>query len=325
MNRREKMLALMVVLIVAALGVKSLHGRYRDAVDRRAKAVAEAQDRLFAVNRKLAQGRAAVRQLQDWESRSLPADRDKAITLYKAWLLETAKKAGLEVNDINPTSRPSASTAYTAIGYQIKAAGSLKNVAAMLYEFYRSPQLHQITRLQLTRPQGATNIEVSLDVEALSLPRAEATDKLPEGDSKRLKLASVDDYQKTLDDRDLVNVYQPPRPPRPPIADRSERPKPEKFDDAEQAHFTASVGPAEALQAWITVRTTGEAMHLSAGDEIKVGLLEGKIVSIEGRSLIYESEGKKYRVALGESLRKGKELAPDGTTTDEKPLETPKS
>jgi hypothetical protein len=324
MNRREKMLALMVVLIVAAFGANSLFGRYQSAVLRRNEAVTEAQKQLFAVNRKLAQGRAAVRQLQDWESRSLPADREKAITLYKAWLVETAKKAGLEVNDINPSSRPSASTAYSAIGYQVKATGTLKNVAAMLYEFYRSPQLHQITRLQLNRPQGASNIEVSLDVEALSLPRAEATDKLPEGDSKRLKLASLDDYQKTLDERDLVNVYQPPRPPRP-VAERSGPPKPDKFDDAEQAHFTASLGPTEALQAWITVRTTGETMHLSAGDEIKIGLLEGKIVSIEGRSLVYETEGKKFRVALGESLRKGKELQADGSATEEKPSETPES
>jgi hypothetical protein len=324
MNRREKMLGLMVALIIVALGVKSLYSRYQGAVKRRTDAVTEAQERLFAVNRKLAQGRAAVRQLQDWESRSLPADREKAITLYKAWLLEKAKQAGLEVNDINPTSRPSASTAYSAIGYQMKAAGTLQNIAAMLYEFYRSPQLHQITRLQLTRPQGATNIEVSLDVEALSLPRAEATDKLPEGDSKRLKLASLEEYQKTLSERDLVNVYTPPRPPRPPVAERTD-PKPTKFDDAEQAHFTASLGPAEALQAWITVRTTGETMRLSAGDEIKVGALDGKIVSIEGRSLVYESEGKKFRVALGESLRKGKELRADGSPVDEKNDEAPKS
>jgi hypothetical protein len=321
MNQREKMLAVMVALIIAALGVNSLYSRYQSAVTRRTDAVTEAQKRLFAVNRKLAQGRAAVRQLQDWESRSLPADREKALTLYKAWLLEKAKQAGLEVNDINPSSRPSASTAYSAIGYQIKATGTLQSVAAMLYEFYRSPQLHQITRLQLNRPQGTTNIEVSLDVEALSLPRAEATDKLPEGDSKRLKLASLEEYQKTLSERDLVSVYTPPRPP---VAERSEPPKPPKFDDAEQAHFTASLGPAEALQAWITVRTTGETMHLSAGDEIKVGALEGKIVSIEGRSLVYESEGKKFRVALGESLRKGKELAPDGSTVDEKREEAPK-
>jgi hypothetical protein len=61
-------------------------------------------------------------------------------------------------------------------------------------------------------------------------------------------------------------------------------------------------------------------LHLVAGDELKVGALEGKIVSIENRSLVYETEGKKFRVALGESLRKGKELPADSSTAaTEKP------
>ncbi|MCI0332377.1 MAG: hypothetical protein L0228_04035 [Planctomycetes bacterium] len=322
MNRREKMLALLILLLVAAWGAKSLYGRYQRALDIRTSEVTDAQKRLFAVNRKLAKGRAAVGQMQEWQTRSLPEDREKALTLYKAWLLEKAKEAGLEVNDINPSTRPSGSTAYTAIGYQIKATGSLSAVVAMLYEFYRSPQLHQVTQLQLSRPQGASQIQVSLDVEALSLPGAAATDKLPEGDSKRLKLASVDEYKKTLEDRDLVDVYTPPRDT---TTVRRDPPAPPKFDDAEQAHFTAAVGPTGALQAWINVRTTGETLHLAAGEPLKVGAIDGKIVSIEQRSLVYESDGKKYRVALGESLRKGKELAADGSTASEKPAEIPES
>ncbi len=325
MNRREKMLAAAVLLLVVAFVGRSRYGRYQRALDVRTKEVTEAQKQLFAVNRKLVEGRVAARQLQDWQTRSLPADREKAITLYKSWLLEKAKEAGLEVNDINPISRPSASTAYTAIGYQIKANGTLASVAAMLYEFYRSPQLHQVTKLQLNRPQGASKIEVSLDVEALSLPGAEATDKLPEGDSKRLKLASLDEYKKTLTERDLVSVYKPPQPPREATSKRSEPPTPPKFDDAEQAHFTGASGRTDALEAWINVRTTGETMHLTAGEALKVGALDGTIVSVEPRSLVYESDGKKFRVALGESLRKGKEIAPDGSTAGEKPDATPES
>jgi len=324
-NRREKMLAAAVLLLVVAFVGRSLYGRYQRALDSRTTEVIEAQKQLFAVNEKLIQGRAAVRQLREWQARSLPEDREKALTLYKSWLLEKAKEAGLDVNDINPASRPSASTSYTSIGYQIKASGSLPAVAAMLYEFYRSPQLHQVTKLNLNRPQGGSKIEVSLDVEALSLPGAEATEKLPEGESNRLKLASLDDYKKTLTERDLVNVYTPPRPPRPPVAERSKPPAPPKFDEAEQAHFTAAVGPLGALEAWINVRTTGETLHLAAGDELKVGALAGKVVSIDNRSMVYETEGKQFRVALGESLRKGKELAPDGTTAGEKPAETPES
>jgi hypothetical protein len=325
MNQREKMLAALVVLVLAAFAGRTLYGRYQRALDKRTTAVTEAQKQLFTVNRKLAQGRAAVRQLQEWQAKSLPNDRDKAVTLYKAWLLEKAKEAGLEVNDINPATRPSASTAFTAVGYQIKATGTLPAVAKMLYEFYRSPQLHQITRLQLGRALGASQLDVQLDVEAISLPGADATDKLPEGDSGRLRLASLDEYTKTFEERDIVTVYKPPAPPRDPTA-RKAPPPPPKFDDAEQAHFSGSTtGPSGALEAWINVRTTGETMHLAAGEELKVGALDAKVVSIEQRSLVYETDGKKFRVALGESLRKGKELSAEGATPPEKPPSTPES
>jgi hypothetical protein len=326
MNQREKMLAVAVALLVVALVGRSMYGRYQRALETRTDAVTEAQKQLMAVNRKLAQGRAALRQMQDWQTRSLPADQERALTLYKAWLLEKAKAAGLEVSDITPPTRSSGSGAYKTIGYTITAKGSLPNIAAMLYEFYHSPQLHQVTKLQMNRPQGASEIEVSMEVEALSLPGAEATDKLPEGDSKRLRLANVEDYKKTFEERDLASVYTPPRPPGDAVAERSKPPAPPKFDDAEQAHFSGSTaGPTGAPKAWINVRTTGETMYLSAGDDLKIGTLEGKIVSVDNRSLVYETGGKKFRVALGESLRKGKELPADASPVAEKPQITPES
>jgi len=325
MNRREKMLAVAVGLLVVALLGRSMYGRYQRALETRTEAVADAQKQLFAVNRKLAQGRAALRQMHDWQGRSLPADQERALTLYKAWLLEKAKAAGLEVSDITPPSRSGGSGAYKTIGYTITAKGSLSNVASMLYEFYRSPQLHQVTKLLLNRPQGTADVEVSMEVEALSLPGAEATDKLPEGDSKRLRLAKLEEYKKTFEDRDLASVYTPPRPPGTPLAGQRDS-APPKFDDAEQAHFSGSTaGPTGAPKAWINVRTTGETMYLSAGDDLKIGSLEGKIVSVDNRSLVYEAGGKKFRVALGDSLRKGKELPADATPVAEKPQITPES
>lgn len=325
MNRREKILAVAVLLLVVGLVGRSLFGKFQSAVDDRQAAVLTAEKRLFTLNRQIGLGQLAMRQMQEWQARSLPEDREKALTIYKAWLLEKANAAGLTVSDIVPSSRANPSEAYAAISYQIMAKGSLESVVALLYEFYRSPQLHQITRLQLNRPQGESQISVDLDVEALSLPGADATDSLPEGESDRLRLASLDDYKKTLSDRDIMNAYTPPRPPRPPVAENREPPKPPEFDDAEQAHFTAALGPANALQAWINVRTTGETLHLAPGDDLKVGALDGKIVSVEPRALIYEADGKKFRVALGESLRKGKEIAADGAAASEKPAAAPES
>ena len=307
MNKREKLLAGAILLLIAAWGAKSLYGRYQTALDDRRTKLQDATTRLSDVNLAAAQGRSAVEQMEAWQQRSLPANSEKARSLYKAWLLAKAKEAGLTVSDIKLAPRTSSSKAYDAIGYQVEASGSLSAVAAMLYEFYRSPQLQQITRLRLVRPPGAPHLQVSLDVEALSLPGAIATDRLPEGDSKRLKLASLAEYQKTLGERDLVTVYTAPQPPQP-AGERRDPPAPPKFDDAEQARFSATVSSGKGLQAWINVRTTGETLHLAAGDPVKVGALEGEIVSVEPRSLVLKIGDKMFRVALGEFLRKGTPL-----------------
>jgi hypothetical protein len=305
-NQREKILGAVVLALVALLGGKALLDRYTRAVDLGRSQVENAKTRLTEADRALADGRAALQRIEAWQEHSLPDDREKALSLYKGWLLAKAKGAGLVVEDIAPSPRTTSSAAFQAIGFQIEASGSLSAVAAMLYEFYRSPQLHQITRLRLSRPPGATQLQATMDVEALSLPGAVATDSVPEGDSKRLKLASAAEYQKSLSERDLVSVYKPPRPPR--DTTRRDPPAPPRFDDAELARLSAVVGNGKGWQAWIYVRTTGETLRVAAGDPIKVGALEGQIVSVEQRSMVFESGEKKFRVALGETLRSGKEI-----------------
>jgi len=322
MTQRERILAGVVLLLVAGWGAKSLYGRYQRAIDLRASELADAQEELALVQHSLRRGERAVRQMEQWRERSLPDDREKADSLYKAWLTEKAKRAGLTVTDINPAARSTPPSApFTPIGYRIEASGSLSSVTAMLYEFYKSPQLHQIRLLRLLRPQGREDLQVSLEAEALILPGSTATDSLPEGESKRLRLASLADYQKTFSERELTNVYTPPRPP----VVRRETPTPPEFDDSEQARFTGSVGSNDGQQAWINVQTTGEVLRVSAGDPVKVGTLEGLIVSVEPRSLVFESDGKKFRVAVGEYLRKGKELEADGKAASDVKQDEPKS
>jgi len=324
MNKRERILAGAVMALVALWGGRSLLNRYNAALDARRAKVQDAESRLADANLTLAKGRSAVRQMEALQMRSLPTDRNKALSLYKAWLLVKANAAGLTVNDIKPTQPKTYSTAFSAIGYRVEATGQLSSVASMLYEFYHSPQLHQITRLHLTRPAAATQLKVILEVEALCLPGAIATDSLPEGDSKRLKLASAD-YQKSLGERDLATVYTPPRPPGPPPAERRETAAPPKFDESELARFTASVNSGSGLQAWIYILPTGEMLRLMAGDPVKIGGFDGKIESVEARTLVLRSGDKRFLVRLGEYLRKGKELDAEGNVIPDAATEPPKS
>ena len=60
----------------------------------------QARAKLQEAERKLKVGIAAAQQMDDWQKRSLPSNYEKALSLYKAWLLAKAKDAGLSVTDI---------------------------------------------------------------------------------------------------------------------------------------------------------------------------------------------------------------------------------
>lgn len=325
MNRRERILLILVVGLGMLWAGKVLYGRYQQALDARQAAVEAAKDRLLEANAALAEAQEAVRKLEVWQNQSLPSDGEQARSLYRAWLSDTAKRAGVVVDDINPLPQTARSQAFRAIGYTIQASGSLKAVTAMLYEFYSKPLLHKITRLQLNRVPGASDLRIVMEVEALSLPRAVAVDNLPEGKSQRLALANLEEYQRIISERDLVTAYSPPPPPQKATTQRREPPAPPKFDDAEHAHFTGTVGPLSNLRAWINVRTTGETLHVGAGDEIKVGLFEGKVISVQPRALILKSGDKTIRVVLGQNLRSGKEIETDTAASNELPASRPES
>jgi hypothetical protein len=324
MNKREKMLAVAVAAILLLWVGNYYYGVYAKTLQSRRAAVTRAESQLNDANRKLRLGRKAVEQMDAWQQRSLPANFEKALSLYKAWLLAKANDAGLKVNDITYQPTTGGSTAYKAIGYHLTGSGSLSSVTAMLYEFYHSSMLHQINHLQISRVPGSPVSSVTLDVEALSMRDAVATNKLPEGDSKRLKLASADEYKKSLSERDLAAAYTPPSPPRPP-RERTAPPRPAKFDDSALARFSGAVNNGDGAQAWIYVLPTGETLHVMAGDPIKIGALEGKIESIEDRALVYKSGKKRFRVPIGKYLREGTEIGAAGSDAKDNQPEKPES
>ena len=312
MNKREKILAAAVLAVLVLLGTKTLVGKHRGLVETRRSDLETAQRKLEEAKVQLRRGERAVRRLAAWQDQSLPPQREVAQSLYRTWLLDACKQAGLAVDDIQPSQRLLSSAAQTAIGYTVTARGSVKAAVTLLYEFYRSTMLHQITRLQV-RPSGdPSQLSVTLSVEALILPGATHEDQLPTGDSDRLAKESLEVYIESIDGRNLVAVYRPPRPDPPPQTARQERPPPPQFDAAKHAYVTGIVQVDGRLQAWITVRTTGEVLRLFEGDAVKVGLLDGHIVSIGPRMIVLECDDKQLQVSLGENLRDGKAIGEPG-------------
>ncbi len=304
MTMREKILAAAVAVMVLLWGGGRLWTRYNNSMAAKRTQLIAAQERLGQAKLALAQGEAAMNHLDAWQQRSLPADREAAQSFYRVWLETQLKAAGLTVEEFQPSQRLAPAVGYSAVGYTINARGPLKSLANFLHEYYRSTLLQQITRLQLRPDANPAQLRISLQTEALILPGT-ANEMLPAGVAERSAKPKAADYAESIGARNLFTAYRPPRPEPPPGVARAATPKPE-FDDAKHAYFTATIQVDGRYQAWIHVRTTNETLRLFEGDEVKVGLFDGKIVSIEPRSIVVKSGDEELRVELGENLRDGK-------------------
>lgn len=307
MTMREKILAAAVAVMVLLWGGNRMWIRYNASLATKRTQLIAAQERLGEAKLALAQGEAAMNQLDGWQQRSLPADREAAQSLYRVWLETQFKAAGLTVEEFQPAQRLTPAVGYSAVGYTVNAHGPLKSLTNFLHEYYRSTLLQQITRLQLRPDVNPAQLKISLQTEALILPGT-GNETLPEGIAERSAKPQAADYATSIGGRNVFAVYKPPRPEPPPGTARVAPPKPE-FDDAKHAYFTATIQVDGRYQAWIHVRTTNETLRLFEGDEMKVGLFNGKIVSIEPRLIVVKSGDEELRVELGHNLRDGKAAA----------------
>ncbi len=312
MTMREKILAAAVAAMVLLWGGSRTWNRYTASIATKRSQLLSAQERLGEAKYAVAQGEAATSQLDAWQQRSLPADREAAQSLYRVWLQSQFKEAGLTVEDVQPSQRLVPSVGYSAIGYTVNAHGTRTSLTNFLFAYYRSTLLQQITRLQLRPDTNPQQLKITLQTEALILPGT-VNEQLPEGVAERLAKSKAEDYATSIGSRNLFTVYRPPRPEPPPNVARTTPPAP-KFDDAKFAFFTATIQVDGRYQAWIHVRTTNETLRLFEGDAVKVGLFDGKIVSIEPRMIVLKSGDEELRVELGHNLRDGKTEAQKAET-----------
>jgi hypothetical protein len=304
MTPREKILAAAVGAMVLLWGGNRMWTRYNTSIAEKRSQRLAAEQRLGDATLQIARGEAALHDLGAWQDRSLPTDREQAQSLYRVWLETELKKAGLSVQEFQPQQRLTPAAGYSAIGYTINARGPLKSVTNFLHAYYRSNLLQQITRLQLRPDTNPQQLNVSLQTEALVLPGT-PNEALPEGVAERTAKPAATDYATSIGGRNVFTVYRPPRPDPPPRVAR-DTPPPPKFDDAKFAFFTATIQVDGRYQAWIHIRTTNETLRLFEGDAVKVGAFDGKIVSIEPRSIVVKSGDEELRVQLGQSIRDGK-------------------
>jgi hypothetical protein len=209
MNQREKMLLLVVgVLVLATVATFGIRRVVSQFAERR-ETIELLQDEIHDKEMTERRGQQARRVLTNYEDRSLPQNPLLASSRYRAWLYEWAKEAGINEANVRYNFGRRQGDAYNEWTFSVNCEGDLQQLTELLYRFYSTDYLHRIKRLT-AKPLGGNRLSLAFNIEALSLPGAEAEKQLGEMPSDRLAFADVQDYLDVIVAR---NPYAPANKP----------------------------------------------------------------------------------------------------------------
>jgi hypothetical protein len=310
MNKREKILGILVAVCVVLAAGRMLYRQVSGLTERRHVQLTAAQRKLDDTRVELAQVEQAAAKLAAWQRRSLPSDLGIAQVLYKKWLIDNLSEANIA--KVNVTSTTSAARGSQRIAFNVTGRGTLEQTAEFLFAFYHADFLHKLRSFSMSPMKDSDQLELSFAIEALALEGADYVDSLSNETSTRLAHQSADDYVKTIAGRNLFAKYSPPGPPPRPPKERKE--DPDKLDPAREVYVTGLFNNGANSQVWLNVRTTGRTLRLAAGEDFEVEGLQGtvKAIHVDPREVVIATGGKEYRIALGHNLRDGTEAGDSG-------------
>ena len=391
MTQRERNL---LVIVGVLLGCALLLGA-KTYVDKAFKArrvkLSSLRSQLSDADLDFQKGIMAQEDLAAWEEWSLPNDPEQARALYKAWLTDLVNRAGVEAPKVKADATRSYEKSFDLHPFTVTGEADLRQLTALLHEFYTTRQLHRVRALTIT-PKTEKTIDLYMTIDAVSLPSAGKRDvilaeengrvagltlaemnqvilernlfgppnrtpsittssshRFELGSRVRLKAEASDkdddeveflaadladlsgaefvrgelrwtprrtgDYHFTLEAIDdgiparrstktiRISVVDPP----PPRSDRS----PPEFDWPKHTQLQGivnSVGSPEVLVAWLKIRPLDKRLDLRVGDNFKVGSMSGVIRAIRLRELEYETEGRRYIMAVDDRLSDAREI-----------------
>ncbi|MGQ9575072.1 MAG: hypothetical protein ACUVUC_07115 [Thermoguttaceae bacterium] len=309
LSRREKLLAVAAGVLVLGFAGRGLAVLLTRPISDRLARIATLQKELLDKQERADAAARAQAKMQEWCRVALPSDVRVAKSVYQTWLLDLAVRKKLRNLTVDPGATHERRGVFSRFTYTVHGLGSLERLVEFLYDFYSAPHLHRITDLTIKPREKSSELDLTIVVEALSLPNADRRDKLAQGPANRLKVADLAVYQKAIAGRNPFAPYTEPRPPAPPprpIERPPEPPKEPPFDISRFAYITGIFRVDGNPGLFLQTRTTGEMKTLYPGDSFHVGPLKGKIAEINDREVIVALEGhpEPVKVALGESLKK---------------------
>jgi len=212
-NSRERLLALLigtiVVCVVGFVGLNWVLGQF----SRRRAEIVRLNDEIRKFKQQAMAGQVASQKLAAFEVKSFPRTPDVATTLYQDWLLTELETAGLVKTKVAPQSMTHEKGLYAKQLYNVSAEGSLPQLVDFLHAFYSRDWLHRITVLSIVPTKDNHKLlQIGMTLDAVSLVNAKDFVELDMRPSKRLALASRDEYHQAIVNRNSFGpVNNPPK------------------------------------------------------------------------------------------------------------------
>lgn len=252
----------------------------------------EGYERKIEKNKKdLGEARAAAKQLLELERRSLPSNTEVARSVYQDWLLQLVDHVGMKDRTVNSSQPQGRKGLFSVISCSVRAKGTLEQLTTFLYEFYSAGHLHQIRSISMTPIQKTGELDLSISIEAASLPDADRKETLSQERGDRLASASLADYA--------------------PFARRNFFAVGGGLDPTDQAYLSAVNYVDGQPEAWFTLRDSDSLLKLRLGDSLAIGQFTGVIAEIDDADVVLESEGQRWLLTIGESLTDAYALPPE--------------
>ena len=203
MNKRERILALLVGLSLLALAAFFGVRRLNDSIRARRQQIAAAEKAVRDKTQILRLSAEPAGRLEDYQRRSLPSDLERARSLYQTWLLNLVKDAGFEDTQVSVLPARSEKGVYQVLGFSVSGRGNMPKLVSFLHRFYSADLLHRVRRLHAKRVPGTKQLDLAVAIDAVSLPTADSADKLNEQAARKLAHGDLAAYLEPILKRNL--------------------------------------------------------------------------------------------------------------------------
>lgn len=290
--RTPILIAILVAIVAWYGGDWLMHSSLFNPLDAYQKKKDQLLGQIAQAEKDLDKAKKVSRELDAFRERSLPGNAEVARSLYRDWLVEIIRKAGVTTPNVDCGEPVNRKGLYQVLTFNVRGRGTLLALTKFLFAFYSTDQLHQIRTLMLTPQTSGELLDLQITVEALILNNVSRKDQLNLEKADRLASTSFTDYQ-TIAKRNLFGVTT------------------SEADPTGFAYLNAIVSSDGQPEAWFTLRNTDTVLKLKQGDTIEVGSFKGTVAEIRKAEVILESDGERWLLSIGESLTRATALPPE--------------